>query len=326
MTFHFSARYVLLTYAQSGDLSEWSVLDHISSLGAECIVAREDHADGGTHLHVFCDFGRKKQSRRPDYFDVEGHHPNIVPSRGRAGEGWDYATKDGNIVAGGLERPGGGGLPSTPDKWREIVGAESREEFFDLLRQLDPKTLITRWSELNRYADAAYATRAEPYVGPTGIEFELGMVPELARWGRELPVLYGPSRLGKTLWARSLGPHAYIMGMVSGHVLTRDMPDAQYAVFDDMRGGISMFPSFKEWFGAQEVVTVKTLYRDPVQMKWGKPCIWLANADPRDQLKADITDRTPKGRIDLIYNDIEWMEANCIFVGLQEAIFRASTE
>ncbi|AMH87673.1 RepA [Pteropus associated gemycircularvirus 10] len=186
MTFHFSARYVLLTYAQSGDLSEWSVLDHISSLGAECIVAREDHADGGTHLHVFCDFGRKKQSRRPDYFDVEGHHPNIVPSRGRAGEGWDYATKDGNIVAGGLERPGGGGLPSTPDKWREIVGAESREEFFDLLRQLDPKTLITRWSELNRYADAAYATRAEPYVGPTGIEFELGMVPELARWGREL--------------------------------------------------------------------------------------------------------------------------------------------
>lgn len=92
-----------------------------------------------------------------------------------------------------------------------------------------------------------------------------------------------------------------------------------------MRGGISMFPSFKEWFGAQSVVTVKALYRDPVQIKWGKPCIWLANADPREQLKADITDRTPKGRIDLIYNDIDWMEANCIFVELQEPIFRANT-
>lgn len=185
-SFYFSARYVLLTYSQSGDLSEWSVLDHISSLGAECIIGREDHADGGTHLHVFCDFGRKKQSRRSDYFDVEGHHPNIVPSRGRAGEGWDYATKDGNVVAGGLERPGGSGLPQTADKWREIVGAKSREEFFDLLWQLDPKTLVTRWSELNRYADSAYAIRHEPYVGPSGLEFELGMVPELARWGGEL--------------------------------------------------------------------------------------------------------------------------------------------
>lgn len=186
MTFQFSARYALVTYSQSGPLSEWAVLNHFSSIGAECIIAREDHADGGTHLHVFCDFGRKKQSRRADFFDVEGYHADIRPSRGRAGEGWDYATKDGNIVAGGLARPGGGGLPETPNKWREIVSAESREEFFDLLRVLDPKTLVTRWSELNRYADSAYAKRHEPYVGPTGLEFELGMVPELARWGREL--------------------------------------------------------------------------------------------------------------------------------------------
>lgn len=184
--FAFSARYVLLTYAQSGSLSEWTVLDHISSLGAECIIGREDHADGGTHLHVFCDFGSKKQSRRADFFDVDGHHPNIEPSRGSPERGYDYAIKDGNVVAGGLSRPGGGGLPQAENTWSKIVSAESREEFFDLLRSLDPKTLVTKWSELNRYADAAYAKRHEPYVGPTGIEFELGMVPELARWGREL--------------------------------------------------------------------------------------------------------------------------------------------
>jgi hypothetical protein len=51
----------------------------------------------------------------------------------------------------------------------------------------------------------------------------------------------------------------------------------------------------------------------------------LANSDPRDQLKADITDRTPKGRVDLIYEDIDWLEANCIFVELREPIFRANT-
>ncbi|WGO62810.1 replication protein [Genomoviridae sp.] len=137
-------------------------------------------------------------------------------------------------------------------------------------------------------------------------------------------VLYGASRLGKTLWARSLGKHVYIMGILSGAVLLRDMPEASYAVFDDIRGGLGMFHSFKEWLGAQQIVTVKKLYRDPVQVKWGKPCIWLANSDPRDQLKADTTDRTPKGRVDLIYEDIAWLEANCIFVELVEPIFRAN--
>ncbi|ANC51601.1 replication associated protein [Faeces associated gemycircularvirus 19] len=334
--FHFSARYVLLTYPQSGELSEWAVLDHISGLGAECIIGREDHADGGTHLHVFADFGRKKQSRRGDYFDVGGKHPNVVPSKGRPEGGWDYATKDGNVVAGGLGRPGTSGLPKAPNPWREIVGAEGREEFLDLVRQLDPKSFVLKHQEIVRYADIFFAEDREPYVGPDGIRFELGMVPQLDEWRRESLgdnpvegksrslVLYGPSRLGKTIWARSLGPHVYIMGLLSGAVLLRDAPGASYAVFDDMRGGLPMFPSFKEWFGSQSLVTVKKMYRDPVQMRWGKPCIWLANSDPRDQLKADITDRTPKGRVDLIYEDIAWLEANCVFVELSEPIFRAN--
>lgn len=184
-SFYFSARYVLLTYAQSGELSEWTVLDHISSLGAECIIGREDHAITGTHFHVFVDFGRKKQSRRADYFDVGGHHPNIVPSRGRPEGGWDYATKDGNVVAGGLGRPGTSGSPGAKNPWSEIVGAESREEFLDLVRQLDPKNFVLRHQEIVRYADIFYAESREPYVGPDGVRFELGMVPELDEWRRE---------------------------------------------------------------------------------------------------------------------------------------------
>jgi len=186
MTFLFSARYALLTYPQCGDLDGWAVSDHLSSLGAECIVGRENHSDGGTHLHAFLDFGRKKQSRRSDIFDVGGHHPNIAPSRGRPGVGYDYAIKDGDVVAGGLARPGGSGLSEAQNKWGQIVAAESRDEFFDLLRELDPKTLVTRWTELNKYADAAYAPVPEPYVGSDGKQFELGVVPELARWGEQL--------------------------------------------------------------------------------------------------------------------------------------------
>lgn len=106
MSFDFHARYGLFTYSQSGTLSEWEVLDKFVSLGAECIIAREQHADGGTHLHVFADWGKRRRFRRSDTWDVHDHHPNIVPSRGTPGTGWDYCTKDGEVVAGGLERPG----------------------------------------------------------------------------------------------------------------------------------------------------------------------------------------------------------------------------
>lgn len=185
MSFSFNSRYVLLTYAQSGGLSEWTVLEHISGLGAECIIGREDHADGGTHLHVFCDFGRKFRSRRADIFDVDGCHANIVPSQGRPEGGWDYAVKHGDVVAGGLARPGSGGLPQVENKWSQIVSAESREEFLRLVQQLDPKSFVLRHRELLDYADRYFAEEREPYVGPDGIEFDLGVVPDLAGWGRE---------------------------------------------------------------------------------------------------------------------------------------------
>ena len=103
MTFNFNAKYVLLTYAQCGDLDPWAVVDHLAELRAECIIGREAHADGGTHLHCFAHFDRKFRSRRADVFDVLGCHPNVSPTYTTPQAGWDYACKDGDIVAGGLQ-------------------------------------------------------------------------------------------------------------------------------------------------------------------------------------------------------------------------------
>ena len=58
-SFRVQTRYVLLTYSQCGDLDPWVVHDLIVGYPAECIIGREDHADGGTHLHAFVDFGRR---------------------------------------------------------------------------------------------------------------------------------------------------------------------------------------------------------------------------------------------------------------------------
>lgn len=139
-------------------------------------------------------------------------------------------------------------------------------------------------------------------------------------------VLYGPSRTGKTVWARSLGPHVYTMGIVSGKLLLRDAPGSRYAVFDDMRGGIGYFHAWKEWLGAQAVVTVKELYRDPVQLVWGRPSVWLANTDPRTELWGALHEHATVSKREAVQSDIDWLEANCIFVELREPIFRANTE
>lgn len=88
-------------------------------------------------------------------------------------------------------------------------------------------------------------------------------------------------------------------------------PTVKYAIFDDIAGGIKFFPNFKMWLGCQTQFSVKVLYRDPVPITWGRPAIWVANTDPRDDMDAD---------------DREWMDGNCRFVRLDTTIFHANTE
>lgn len=123
-------------------------------------------------------------------------------------------------------------------------------------------------------------------------------------------VLYGPSRTGKTLWARSLGRHIYCIGLVSGDEQIK-APDVDYAVYDDIRGGMKFFHSFKEWMGAQAYVTVKRLYKEPKLVRWGKPSIWLSNTDPR---------------LDMDPSDASWMEDNAVFIDISNPIFHANIE
>lgn len=186
MSFDFYARYGLFTYAQSNGLDPWQVSDHFTELGAECIIGEEAHADGGTHLHVFADWGRRKRFRRANIFDVDNHHPNIVASRGTPSAGFDYATKDGNIVAGGLGRPNesGDAILRKDAIWHTIMDASSREQFFELVRELAPADLAKCYPSLCKYADFRYAPPELVYGGPTREDprFEISQYPDLVEW------------------------------------------------------------------------------------------------------------------------------------------------
>jgi len=90
-----------------------------------------------------------------------------------------------------------------------------------------------------------------------------------------------------------------------------DNPQADYAVLDDIAGGIKFFPRYKDWLGCQMQFQLKVLYKEPSLFDWGKPCIWCSNVDPR---------------IGMDPVDIDWMEGNCIFVEITTPIFHANTE
>lgn len=86
---------------------------------------------------------------------------------------------------------------------------------------------------------------------------------------------------------------------------------ADYAIFDDIQGGIKFFHGYKNWLGCQYQFQVKVLYKDPVLITWGKPSIWISNTDPRYDMQAE---------------DVHWMEGNCDFYEITTTIFHANTE
>jgi len=181
MPFRFQAKYGLLTYAQCGDLDPWDVVGHLSSLGAECIVGRERHSDGGVHLHAFFMFESRYRTSNARVFDVGGCHPNVSRGYSNPADGYDYAIKDGDVVAGGLDRPGEHHAAKS-SHWSQIVEATDEDEFWALVRELDPRALCVSFTSLRAYASHRFAPERAPYRTPDGVSFCTGDYPSLDEW------------------------------------------------------------------------------------------------------------------------------------------------
>ena len=209
-----NGRYFLVTYSQCGELDPFLIVDKFSSLGAECIIGREHHEDGGLHLHVFVDFGRKFRSRKADIFDVADRHPNISPSKGTPEKGYDYAIKDGEVVAGGLERPDprGTGSGSLADRWSRITGAENRDEFWELCHELDPKATACSFGQLQKYADWKFAEPEPVYESPGGLSFVGADVDGRDEWLHQSGIGGAEPPLGECILAVAYLPPGGISG------------------------------------------------------------------------------------------------------------------
>jgi len=183
--FRVHARYVLLTYARADNLDPWAIHDVITSFPAECLIGRENHADGGIHYHAFVDFGRKVDIRNPRRFDVEGHHPNFTPC-GRTPQAMlDYAIKDGDVVAGGLSPVIDDQIQGADSVWSQIAHAPTVDEFWDLVRELAPRALCCNFQSLRSYAEWHYRPPHVAYEHPASVRLSTEGVPELDEWVRD---------------------------------------------------------------------------------------------------------------------------------------------
>lgn len=100
----------------------------------------------------------------------------------------------------------------------------------------------------------------------------------LGEWTRPNSlILIGPSRSGKTEWARSLGKHMYFNNLLN---LDDWDEESDYIILDDFSSDILKYlPCWKCFFGGQKQFTLTDKYRGKRTVKWGKPMIWLSNED-----------------------------------------------
>lgn len=103
------------------------------------------------------------------------------------------------------------------------------------------------------------------------------------------------------MWARSLGKHAYFGGLFS---LDESIEDVEYAIFDDMQGGLEYFHSYKFWLGCQDQFYATDKYKGKKLIKWGRPAIYLSNSNPLEDKNADVS----------------WLLGNCEIVELDRSL------
>ncbi|AIF34808.2 replication-associated protein [Sewage-associated circular DNA virus-2] len=280
----FAAKQFFLTYPRC-DLDLQLLLDGLTTALAPRLfrhkIVQERHGDEGLHVHAIIVCAERIDTSNPRFFDVAGFHPNIQTVRNLR-QAYTYLDKEPVQALCNLDEP----IPKM--SWGELLEkATDAVEFMNLMKKYHPRDYILSFTRLLDFAEVHFTEPPPLYETPEGYSF-------LTYRPKSL-VLIGPSRTGKTTWARSLGRHVYWNSLVNLDVWS---PLADYIIFDDV--DIDFLPGYKCWLGAQKEFTVTDKYKKKRKIMWGKPCIWLC-IDDKDPLLSSK-----------VYRD--WISMNCVFV------------
>nr|AGO02113.1 replication-associated protein [Tomato yellow leaf curl virus - Il] len=296
-------------------------------------VAHELHEDGSPHLHVLIQFEGKYQCKNQRFFDLSSpsrsahFHPNIQAAKSST-DVKTYVEKDGDFIDFGIfqidSRSARGGQQSANDAYAEALNSGRKSEALNILKEKAPKDYILQFHNLSSNLDRIFQEPPAPYISPF-LSSSFNQVPdELEVWVSENVmssaarpwrpnsiIIEGDSRTGKTMWARSLGPHNYLCGHLdlSPKVYNND---AWYNVIDDVDP--HYLKHFKEFMGAQRDWQSNTKYGKPIQIKGGIPTIFLCNPGPTSSYREYLDEEK---NISLK----NWALKNATFVTLYEPLF-----
>nr|CRI68489.1 Replication protein [Pepper huasteco yellow vein virus] len=340
--FRLNAKNYFLTYPQCS-ISKEEALAQIQNLSTPVNkkyikICKEYHEDGQPHLHVLIQFEGKYQCTNNRFFDLvsstrSAHfHPNIQGAKSSS-DVKTYIDKDGDTVEWGEFQIDGrsarGGQQSANDTYAKALNSASAEEALQIIKEEQPQHFFLQFHNIVSNANRIFHTPPEPWVPPFQLS-SFNNVPEImtqwvsenvcdaaARPMRPLSlVVEGPSRTGKTLWARSLGPHNYICGHMdlSPKIYSNN---AWYNVIDDIPP--HYVKHFKEFMGAQRDWQSNCKYGKPIQIKGGIPTIFLCNPGPQSSYKEYLNEEKNRS-----LND--WVQKNAIYVTIEEAIFTTGSQ
>lgn len=248
---------------------------------AEGIIAsKEQHQDGTNHYHILITYDKPIRIRRSSFFDHYNCHPNIQSRVRNTRDVWNYVSKYGDIYKYGIynEPPAG-----KQKGYSEILNeATNSTDFLRLVRDNRPRDFILNYDRLQQTAQELFRAEPPEYTTPENYRFNIPL--ELQAYldtefqSTDRPrtlVLVGNTRVGKTVWARSLGVHNYMNSMfnLDEFDMTRD-----YLVLDDIE--FDFIPARKAFFFGQKEFTLTDKYRKKKKIVWGKPTIYLCNVEP----------------------------------------------
>ncbi|CAB91854.1 replicase [Cotton leaf curl Multan virus-[Faisalabad3]] len=301
-------------------------------------ICRELHQNGEPHLHVLIQFEGKYQCTNNRFFDLvsptrSAHfHPNIQGAKSRS-DVKAYIDKDGDTLEWGEFQIDGrsarGGQQTADDAYAAALNAGRKSEVLRVIKELAPKDFVQQFHNLNANLDRIFREPPAPNISPFS-RSSLDQVPEeLEVWAidnvvdpaaRPLRprsiVIEGDSRTGKTMWARSLGPHNYLCGHLdlSPKVYSND---AWYNVIDEVDP--HFLKHFKEFMGAQRDWQSNTKYGKPVQIKGGIPTIFLCNPGPNCSYK-EFLDEEKNTALK------NWAVKNAIFITLDRPLYSGTNQ
>jgi hypothetical protein len=288
-------------------------------------IVKETHEDGEPHLHAIVSYdGERVFDLRGNctIFDVCGHHPNIQRVKTTLQKCDEYIDKEDDepLVFG---EPPYSRKRKSEDVWSAIAGASDKAELMQRAKELAPRDYVLNYDKFEVFAREVLA-KPPPYESPfTADDFKLPKA--VQDWvDNELPkterakclCLIGPSRFGKTAWARSLGSHVFMRGQTNLDCWNNE---AKYIVMDDI--GWKYLPTAKQWLTAMGECTVTDKYRSKKNIVNYKPAIYLTNVDPRDvdefqeERSYWVGDESANPPVD----------ANMIFVTLSKPMFDGPT-